>query len=711
MNPWSQEGQGLLALFGFTKAEQRINGSPGTLLRPNLQRMEDMQTEACPSAYRPGRDIFSVVTFFIPLGIDEAKVDRIPWVSLAIAITCVLVFFATWVLPANPRGIDDEELGQVLELWLKHPQLQLDPAFTERFLSKAGQEKVQQMHEAAGEAPEGVDLQALQQELDARCQELLERADSGSLRLLSLIPAQGVAQTGWLTHMFIHFGWMHLLGNLLFFYLVGPLLEDVWGRPLFTGFYLLGGLMAAVAHFALDPSSQAMMGGASGAIAACMGAFCLRFAGRRVRIGYFIWIVRIWRGTFAIPAWAWGGLWFGNEVLDFVLWGNNTGVAVMAHIGGFLFGFAVAAGLRATRVEERFLAPELAKRQGAWVEDSLLTEAKAAIERGEHEVARTTLTRALAERPDAPDVILAMAMFELGQGEVQRGMPRLERALQLLAGREDHAALWQSLEELGPRLPTERLRPALAWRLAQALEKAPEGLLPLAEPLYARAGADTGATAVRALIRAIELRLARGDQPEKAREYVAQARKLPLEQSSTLGARLQELAAEVESVVARSEARKPRGDTSFDAAPAPSLPPRIIPCRLTNLSDSSLVVEAGGQSRTLAITEVLAVAVGMLPAPTPEGAPPRRTLLTDLVLSWGEPGKSAVVLRFHAAHLGLAQHYPGMAPRDAYGRLVADLLERSGATAMPDASSLSQGRFPQFESEEAHTKHYYVGAV
>lgn len=649
------------------------------------------------------------MTFFIPLGIDEAKVDRIPWVSLAIAITCVLVFFATWVLPANPMGIGDEEVGQVLELWLKNPQLQLDPAFSERFLNKVGRERVRQLHEEAGEPPEGVDLATLQQELDARCQELLARADDGPMRRLSLIPAKGFAQPGWLTHMFLHFGWMHLLGNLLFFYLVGPLLEDVWGRPLFTSFYLLGGLMAAVAHFALEPSSQVMMGGASGAVAACIGAFCLRFAGRRVRIGYFIWIVRIWRGTFTIPAWAWGGLWFGNEVLDFVLWGNNTGVAVMAHIGGFLFGFAVAAGLRATRVEERFLAPELAKRQGAWVEDSLLTEAKAAIERGEHEVARTTLTRALTARPDAPDVLLALGMFELEQGQVPRGMPKLERALQLLAGREDPSALWQALEELGPRLPAERLRPGLAWRLAQALEGGPEGLLPLAEPLYARAGADTGATAARALIRAIELRLARGEQPERAREYMAQARRLQIDQGSALGARLQELVPEVESAVARSEARSSARDISAATPDAPSLPPRIIPCRLESLSESSLMVESGGQRRTLAITEVLAVAVGLLPAPTPAGAPPRRTLLTDLVLSWGEPGRGPLVLRIHAAHLGLGQHYPGMAPRDAYGRLVADLLERSGATAMPDASSLAQGRYPQFESEEALTQHYYVG--
>jgi membrane associated rhomboid family serine protease len=651
------------------------------------------------------------LVFFIPLRVDEAKVDRIPWVSIAIAVTCVLAFFATWVVPGDDSEPLMLEVGEVIRIVIEHPQLELSSDCSERFISERGREMLQRAREEAEAAPEGVDLAALQREVDTRCEDLLARSEDGAMRKLSLVPARGMAQPGWLTYMFLHFGWMHLLGNLLFFYLVGPLLEDVWGRILFTGFYVVGGLVAALAHFGLDPSSQASMGGASGAVAACIGAFCLRFAGSKVRIGYFIWIVRIWRGTFAIPAWVWGGLWFGNEVLDFALWGNSTGVAVMAHIGGFLFGFAVALGLRSAKVEERYLAPELAKRQGVWQEDPLLNEAKAALERGEHEAAREGFTRALAERPDSTEVLLALGAFELERGEVQPGMTKLERALQLLVERDDHAALWHAVEELGPRLPAERLKPALAWRLAQALEKAPEGLVPLAEPLYARAGANTGVTAARALIRATELRLARGDQPERAREYMTQAKRLGLEPNSALGARLQALDAEVESASARSGAPSTRGTPSTPSPEAPPRPPRIIPCRLTNLGEKSLTVESGGQSRVMALTEVLAVAVGMLPAPTPEGAPPRRTLLTDLVVSWGEQGGSPVVLRIPAGHLGLPQHYPGLAPKDAYGRLVAALLERSGATPMPDAASLAQGRYPQFENEEALTRHYYTGVA
>src|SRR2546427_9863791 len=73
--------------------------------------------------------------------------------------------------------------------------------------------------------------------------------------------------------MFLHFGWMHILGNMFFFYLVGPLLEDLWGRRFFGAFYLAGGMMAALAHFGIDPRSPVLLARASGAVAAWMGAF------------------------------------------------------------------------------------------------------------------------------------------------------------------------------------------------------------------------------------------------------------------------------------------------------------------------------------------------------------------------------------------------------------------------------------------------------
>src|SRR5205085_7626297 len=118
--------------------------------------------------------------------------------------------------------------------------------------------------------------------LDSLVEDFQAHAEGSLLRRFGLVPSRGLLQPGWLTHMFLHFGWLHIIGNLFFFYLVGPLLEDLWGRAFFAGFYLLGGLVAALAHFALDPHSTTMMAGAYGAIAACIGAFAGRCASRRI---------------------------------------------------------------------------------------------------------------------------------------------------------------------------------------------------------------------------------------------------------------------------------------------------------------------------------------------------------------------------------------------------------------------------------------------
>src|SRR5262249_7111123 len=126
-----------------------------------------------------------------------------------------------------------------------------------------------------------------------------------------------------LTSMFVHGGWGHLLGNLYVFALAAPFLEDVFGRLLFTGLYLAGGAVAVLAGFCLAPDSARPLTGASGAIAALMGAFLVRFGTTRIRFAYwipFLWPMeilaekvkgaqRLCRGTIPAPAWLVLPLW------------------------------------------------------------------------------------------------------------------------------------------------------------------------------------------------------------------------------------------------------------------------------------------------------------------------------------------------------------------------------------------------------------------
>ena len=158
----------------------------------------------------------------------------------------------------------------------------------------------------------------------------------------SLVPAQIMTLHGFITvftSMFMHAGWEHIIGNMLFFWVFGPEIEDVMGSLPFLIFYMLGGIAATIAQVAIDPTSTIPNLGASGAIAAVMGAFLITYPRDQIRTAVFLgWFARI---TF-LPAIVMVGLWFltqlFSEVGALAQVEANGGVAYMAHIGGFVFG-------------------------------------------------------------------------------------------------------------------------------------------------------------------------------------------------------------------------------------------------------------------------------------------------------------------------------------------------------------------------------------
>ena len=141
-----------------------------------------------------------------------------------------------------------------------------------------------------------------------------------------------------LTSMFLHGGWMHLIGNMLFLYIFGDNIEEAMGRLGFLAFYLGTGAAAAAAHLAADPDSGIPTVGASGAIAGVMGGYLLLFPRARVDVLFiFIILIRI----VPLPAWVMLGVWFALQIFNGVA--NDAslgGVAYWAHAGGFAAGVA-----------------------------------------------------------------------------------------------------------------------------------------------------------------------------------------------------------------------------------------------------------------------------------------------------------------------------------------------------------------------------------
>ena len=152
---------------------------------------------------------------------------------------------------------------------------------------------------------------------------------------------------GMVTSMFLHGGWLHILGNMLFLWIFGNNVEDRMGRIPFLVFYLVGGITAALTQVVIDPSSRVPLVGASGAIAAALGAYIVLFPGARILslvfLGFFYQLLEV-------PALVILGFWFVLQLISgAAALGPETaqgGVAFFAHIGGFILGVLVGLLLR-----------------------------------------------------------------------------------------------------------------------------------------------------------------------------------------------------------------------------------------------------------------------------------------------------------------------------------------------------------------------------
>jgi membrane associated rhomboid family serine protease len=160
----------------------------------------------------------------------------------------------------------------------------------------------------------------------------------------SVVSAQIISGHHWitvLTAMFLHASWSHIIGNMIFLWAFGPEIEDLMGRGRYLIFYLLGGIVAMLTQVAASPHSTVPNLGASGAIAAVMGAFLVTYPRDRIKSVLFIFVFG--RITF-IPAALLIGVWFLIQLVHAgsIAQVQGGGVAYLAHVGGFIFGAITA---------------------------------------------------------------------------------------------------------------------------------------------------------------------------------------------------------------------------------------------------------------------------------------------------------------------------------------------------------------------------------
>jgi membrane associated rhomboid family serine protease len=159
---------------------------------------------------------------------------------------------------------------------------------------------------------------------------VLSLPDVGRIRLHQEVPFP----LSMLTYMFLHGGWLHVIGNLWFLWIFGDNVEDALGGVRFFFFYIACGLAAALAQVFASPLSTLPMVGASGAIAGVLGAYIVLYPHARVRC---LWVLVIFIMTIYVPAWLLLGLWFMSQFFI----PRGSGVAWVAHVGGFLAGIGL----------------------------------------------------------------------------------------------------------------------------------------------------------------------------------------------------------------------------------------------------------------------------------------------------------------------------------------------------------------------------------
>jgi len=149
-----------------------------------------------------------------------------------------------------------------------------------------------------------------------------------------------------ISYQFLHGGLMHLLGNMLFLWVFGPNIEDRVGRLGHAGLFLIGGTAAGALHMSFDPTPVL---GASGSIAAITGAYMVFFPRTHIKVLWLFFFI----GVMSIPSVWFIGFAIARDLFGLGLGGGNSGVAHLAHLGGYAFGFSVAMVMLATKVVPR----------------------------------------------------------------------------------------------------------------------------------------------------------------------------------------------------------------------------------------------------------------------------------------------------------------------------------------------------------------------
>jgi membrane associated rhomboid family serine protease len=281
----------------------------------------------------------------------------------------------------------------------------------------------------------------LQGDMDELCQEF-EAVEQGSiLNKYAYVPAHPRA-ISYVTANFLHGGWIHLIGNMWFLWLAGFILEDTWGRVIYPLFYLVAGAAALQFYGWCAHGSYLPLIGASGAVAALMGAFLVRFPKMKIEMLLFLIVFRI---RFKAPAYWLLPLWLAMEFFYGSALGTTSPVAHWAHVGGFLFGMAGAFALQQSGMEQK--ANDAIESKLSWSGAPEVVQASEAMERGKLDEAASILQKHVAANPNSADALNLLQQAHWRRNDMAAYRDATVQLCQVYLKNQDQDNAWRAFEE------------------------------------------------------------------------------------------------------------------------------------------------------------------------------------------------------------------------------------------------------------------------
>ena len=408
----------------------------------------------------------------IPIGHERMSARRLPIITLALIVMNVGAFLATHDTIEKQSSELGELKKHILILASMHPDLTM-PDDAQQFVNtfREHNEKVwARLQDGNREVIDGFDARMRmvddtsieQEEMDTLTSQYSQMAKIALTEQYAFIPAERKPIT-YITANFLHGGWLHLIGNMWFLWLAGFILEDVWGRALYTVIYFLAGAAALQFHLWMNPGSMTATLGASGAVAALMGAFMVRFPTLKIEMA---WLLRFRLIRFKASAYWLLPLWLASEVFSGALFGQHSGVAHWAHVGGFAFGALIALLLKATGIEHKL--DEAVESKVSLSADKQLLEIGETLESNVSE-ALPKLQEYAKAHPDSVDGHLLLQQAYWRQSEIPAYQETVLKLCRLHLKKQDTDAAFQDYEDFvksgGKEIPA-----ALWLDLARAAE-------------------------------------------------------------------------------------------------------------------------------------------------------------------------------------------------------------------------------------------------